>query len=106
MGDRSGHLGVPHVDVKPPTVPAPFAFQTDQRAAEHGSAGAAAGGNVFVFGAAGGEGGRLTRSKAGKKAAHAWTGQLTQPAPFHLQTDARGWVGPGGGEQDGCVMGS
>jgi hypothetical protein len=74
-------------------VPAPFALKTDQRAAEHGgsaAAAAAAGGDVFVFAAAGGEGGRVTRGKAGKKGAPAWTGQLTHPEPFHFSTDARG----------------
>ncbi|KAL4458132.1 hypothetical protein ABPG75_012997 [Micractinium tetrahymenae] len=105
LHDRSGHLGVPHVDVKPPTVPAPFALRTDQRAAEHaGSAGAgyhagssaaatsAGADGIFVFAATGGEGGRVTRSKAAAKKARqsGWTGQLTQPEPFQLATDARG----------------
>lgn len=107
MRDRSGQLGVPQVDAKAPTVPEPFALKTDQRAAEHaGSAGAgsadhhassstgAAPAGTFVFGAAGGEGGRVTRSKAAAKKAAAqqprWTGHLTQPEPFQLATDARG----------------
>lgn len=93
MQDRSGHLGVPHVDTKPPTVPAPFALKTDQRAAEHHPT-SAGDGDVFVFGAQG-DGGRVTRSKAARKATAAgagsmWTGQLTQPEPFRLATDARG----------------
>lgn len=88
MQDRSGGLGVPHVDTKPPTVPAPFHLKTDQRAVEHG-------GDVFVFGA-GGEGGRVTRSRAARGAkkepavGSGWTGQVTHPEPFHLATDARG----------------
>lgn len=104
MQDRSGQLGVPQVDARPPTVPEPFAFKTDQRAAEHaGSAGAdhhagtsasAAPAGTFVFAATGGEGGRVTRSTAAAKKAAAqpsrWTGQMTQPEPFQLATDARG----------------
>lgn len=79
----SAPLGVPHVDHKAPTVPEPFALKTDQRAAEHG-------GDGFVFGAQG-DAGRVTRSRAKKTAAGgAWRGQLTQPAPFQLATDARG----------------
>ena len=95
MEDRSGQRGLPHVDARPPTVPAPFAFKTDQRAVEHAgppsssaAAAAAAGacdGDVFVFGAQG-EGGRMTRSKAKQP----WTGHLTQLAPFQLATDIRG----------------
>lgn len=92
MQNRSNAL--PHVEARPPTVPEPFALKTDQRAAEHGEHPA---GDAFVFGAAGGEGGRVTRSRAvraGKRDAVApggtWTGQLTHPEPFHLATDARG----------------
>lgn len=90
MQNRGGAL--PHVEARPPTVPEPFALKTDQRAAEHGEHPAA--GDAFVFGAPGGEGGRLTRSRAvraGKREpGGAWTGQLTHPQPFHLATDARG----------------
>ena len=94
MEDRSGQRGLPHVDARPPTVPAPFAFKTDQRAVEHAgpssssaaaAAAAGAGDDVFVFGAQG-EGGRLTRSRAKQP----WTGHLTQMAPFQLATDIRG----------------
>ena len=94
MEDHSGQRGLPHVDARPPTVPAPFAFKTDQRAEEHAgpssssaAAAAAGAGDVFVFGAQG-EVGRLTRSKASAK--QAWTGHLTQMAPFQLETDIRG----------------
>jgi hypothetical protein len=79
--------GMPQAEHRAPTVPLPFALKTGQRAAEH--SGAAPGG---VFGAQGG-GGRVTRSRAGKKAAAGgtWTGQPTHPQPFHLATDTRGW---------------
>ena len=93
MEDRSGQRGLPHVDARPPTVPAPFAFKTDQRAVEHAgpssssaaAAAAAGAGDVFVFGAQG-EGGRLTHSRAKQP----WTGHLTQMAPVQLATDIRG----------------
>lgn len=86
-------LDLPHVGAKPPTVPEPFALKTDQRAAEHDPAA----GPVFVFGAAGGEGGRVTRNRAQGAAkpgaaagGSAWAGGITQPEPFRLATDARG----------------
>ena len=85
MAGRSQQL--PHVDAKPPTVPAPFALKTDQRAADHHGSG-----DMFVF-AAQGDAGRVTRSRAASKVAApsgAWTGHITQPAPFHLATVARG----------------
>lgn len=93
MQGRGAPLGVPHVEARPPTVPQPSALNTDQRAAEHGEHPAA--GDAFVFGAEGGEGGRVTRSRAARggnpaAARGAWTGQLTHPEPFHLATDARG----------------
>ncbi|KAI7845191.1 hypothetical protein COHA_001235 [Chlorella ohadii] len=103
LQDRSGQLGVPHVETKAPTVPEPFALKTDQRAAEHSGgphssaagSGSAAAGDLFVFGAQGDDGGRVTRSRAAKKAAvggSGWTGQLTQPEPFRLATDTRGAI--------------
>lgn len=96
LRDRSGQLGVPHVETKAPTVPEPFALKTDQRAAEHSGgphSSAAGSGGVFVFGAQGDDGGRVTRSRAAKKSTaggSSWTGQLTQPEPFRLATDMRG----------------
>ncbi|PRW18368.1 TPX2-like isoform X2 [Chlorella sorokiniana] len=102
LQDRSGQLGLPHVETKAPTVPEPFALKTDQRAAEHSGgphssaagSGSTGAGGVFVFGAQGDNGGRVTRSRAAKKAAggSSWSGQLTQPEPFRLATDMRGTV--------------
>jgi hypothetical protein len=82
LRERSGHLGVPQADTKPPTVPEPFALKTDQRALLHADAAEPAGNNgaaALLFEAQGG-GGRLgVRSKNSKKM-----------QPFALATETRG----------------
>lgn len=77
-----GKAGVPWVAPRPPTAPEPFHLTTDQRAEVHGGSSDA---KPFVFKAEGGEGGRVTRSRAKKQ----WTGELTNPQPFALATDVR-----------------